>query len=74
MAKKEQNDKQRSIKHTHKPKDRLTRIPLRPGGELRCSGRVAVPAMLKEEKLCSNIHIPQCNVEPVNLTHMFIPS
>ena len=34
------NDKQRSTKHTHKTKDRVTRTPLKPEGELRCSGRV----------------------------------
>ena len=28
-------DKQRSTKHTHKMKDRVTRIPLKTGGELR---------------------------------------
>jgi hypothetical protein len=27
-------------KHTHKSKDRVTRTPLKIGGELRCSGRV----------------------------------
>jgi hypothetical protein len=27
-------------KHTHKTKDRVTRTPLKTGGELRCSGRV----------------------------------
>jgi len=32
-----QKDKQRSTKHAHKTKDRVTRIPLRTGGELRCS-------------------------------------
>ena len=32
MAKhKVQKDKQRSIKHTHKTKDRVTRTPLKPG-------------------------------------------
>ena len=36
-----QKDKQRSTKHTYKTKDRGTRIPLKPGGELRCSGRVS---------------------------------
>jgi hypothetical protein len=36
-----QNDKQRSTKHTYKSKDRVTRNPLRTGGELRCSGRVS---------------------------------
>jgi hypothetical protein len=42
MAKKKgQNDKQRSTKHTHKTKDRITRTPLKTGGELRCSGRIS---------------------------------
>jgi hypothetical protein len=35
-----QKDKQRSIKHTHKTNDRVTRTPLKSRGELRCSGRV----------------------------------
>jgi hypothetical protein len=35
-----QKDTQRSTKHTHKTKDRVTRTPLKIGGELRCSGRV----------------------------------
>jgi len=35
-----QKDKQRSTKHTHKSKDRVTRTPLKTGGELRCSERV----------------------------------
>jgi hypothetical protein len=36
-----QKDKQRSTKHTHKTKGRVTRAPLKTGGELRCSGRVS---------------------------------
>ena len=36
-----QKDKQRYTKHTHKIKDRVTRTPLKTGGELRCSGRVS---------------------------------
>jgi len=40
QEKKVQKDKQRSTKHTHKTKDRVTRTPLIIGGELRCSGRV----------------------------------
>ena len=36
-----QKDKQRSIKHTYKTKDLVTRIPLKTGDELRCSGRVS---------------------------------
>jgi hypothetical protein len=35
-----QKDKQRSIAHTYKTKDRVTRTPLKIGGELMCSGRV----------------------------------
>ena len=35
-----QKDKQRSIKHTHKTKDRVTLTPLQTGGECRCSGRI----------------------------------
>jgi hypothetical protein len=33
-------DKQRSTKHTHKTKDRITRTQLKTGGELRCSERI----------------------------------
>ena len=36
-----QKDKQRSTKHTHKTKDRVTRSSLKTGGELRCSERVS---------------------------------
>jgi len=36
-----QKDKQRSTKHTHKTKDRVTRTPLNTGAELRCSSRVS---------------------------------
>ncbi len=35
-----EKDKQRFTKHTHKTKDRVTRIPLKTGGALRCFGRV----------------------------------
>jgi hypothetical protein len=34
-------DKQRSTRHTHKTKDRVTQTPLKPMGELGCSGRVS---------------------------------
>ena len=40
QKKKMQKDKQRSTKHTHKTKDRVTQTPLKTGGELMCSGRV----------------------------------
>ena len=35
-----QRDKQRSIEHTHKTKDRVTLTPLKTGDEIRCSGMV----------------------------------
>jgi hypothetical protein len=38
QKKKDKKDKQRSAKHTHETKDRVTRIPLKTGCELRCSG------------------------------------
>ena len=41
-----QKDKQRSTKHTHKTKDRVTRSPLKTGGERRCSEWYAVPVPL----------------------------
>ena len=34
-------NKQRSIKHAYKTKDRETRTPLKIGGELGCSGMVS---------------------------------
>ena len=37
-----QKDKQRSPKHTYKTKDRVTRTPLKTGGDLRCSERVSI--------------------------------
>jgi hypothetical protein len=36
-----QKDKQRSTKHKYKTKDRVTRTPVKTGGELRCSGMVS---------------------------------
>jgi hypothetical protein len=38
--KKVHKDKQRSTKHTYKAKDRVTRTPLKSGGERKCSGSV----------------------------------
>ena len=35
-----QKDKQRSTKHTHKTKDRVTGTPLKTEGDHRCSGMV----------------------------------
>ena len=41
QMKKVQKNKQRSTKHTYKTGDRVTRIPLKTGGELRFSGRIS---------------------------------
>ena len=43
MAKRKstKGQKQRSTKHTYKTKYRVTRTPLKTGGELMCSGRVS---------------------------------
>jgi hypothetical protein len=51
MGKKVQKDKQRSTKHTYKTKDRVTRTPLKTGGELRCfiAGSANIP--LAERKI-----------------------
>jgi len=57
-----QKDKQRSTKHTHKTKDRVTRTPLKTGGELRCSGRVG--------SSCSTSGT--CRVTLVTLWHMLL--
>jgi hypothetical protein len=36
-----QKDKQRSIKHTQKTKDRVTQTPLKTGGDLKSFGRIS---------------------------------
>jgi hypothetical protein len=51
MAKqKVQKDKQRSTKHAYKTKDRVTRTPLKTGGELRCSGGVFSPCSTSDTR------------------------
>jgi hypothetical protein len=44
QKKKVQKDKQRSIKHTYKAKDRVTRTPQKTGGELRWALRLYYPS------------------------------
>jgi len=57
VKEKGQKDKQRSTKHTHKTKDQVTRTPLRPGGELRCSGRVSSDIeQLTLQRITNGIH------------------
>jgi hypothetical protein len=43
-----QKDKQRSTKHTHQTKDRVTRTELKTGDELRCLNKT------KKLKSCKN--------------------
>ena len=54
---KEHKEKQRSTKHTHKIKDRVTRTPLKTGSEVMCSGRVSTTyfsACLTKTCFCQN--------------------
>jgi hypothetical protein len=49
-----QKDKQRYTKHTYKTKDRVTRTPLKTGGELRCSVRVSSSCSTSDTR-CVNL-------------------
>ena len=49
--------KQRSTKHTHKTKDRVTRTQLKTGGELRCSGRVSSSCSTSGTRLQTIKHV-----------------
>ena len=53
-----QTDKQRSTKHTHKTKDRVTRTPLKTGGEFRCSGRVGNFCSTNDTRRVNLVTIP----------------
>jgi hypothetical protein len=50
-----QKDK-RSTKHTYKTKDRVTRTPLKTGGELRCSGRVSSSCSTSGTPFYNTVH------------------
>jgi len=49
-----QKDKKRSTKHTYKTKDRVTRTPLKSGGELRSSGRIVIVLLWKSKFYCTH--------------------
>jgi hypothetical protein len=55
MVKRKSTKEQTTIyKHTHKTKDRVTRTPLKTGGELRCPGRATrTPLKTGGELRCS---------------------
>ena len=57
-----QKDKQRSTKHTQNTKDRVTRILLKIGGELRCYGRVG--SFCSTNKNTDNLNITAVITEP----------
>ena len=59
--KKYKKDKQRSTKHTHKTKDRVTRTPLKTGGELRCSGRVGNSCSTSDTRRVSKVIMATVN-------------
>ena len=56
-------DKQQSTKHTHKTKDRITRIPLKTECERRFSGRLSnrTPLQLTDSMMDCNILYTQWN-------------
>ena len=58
-----QKDKQRSTKHTHKTKDRVTRTPLKTGGELRCFGRVSSSRSTSDTRRVNLVTNPVINYE-----------
>jgi hypothetical protein len=71
--------KQRSTKHTHKTKDRVTQTPLKTGGELRCSRRVSssvyhslVPAYCDAELVYHSLVPAYCDAELVY--HSLVPA
>ena len=57
-----QKDKQRSIKHTYKTKDRVTRTPLKTRDELRCSGRVGSSCSTSNTRRVNLVTSPEQNV------------
>ena len=53
-----QEDKQRSTKYTHRTKDRVTRIPVKTEGELRCSGRVSKSCSISDTRIINLVTNP----------------
>ena len=65
MAKrtKVQKNKQRFIKHTHKTTDRVTRTPLKTGGELRFSERVSSSCSTSDSRRVNLVTNPMISHE-----------
>ena len=56
-----QKNKQRSTKHTYKTKDRISRTPLKTGGEFRCSGRVSSSCSTSDTCSANLVYGPVCH-------------
>jgi hypothetical protein len=69
-----QKDKQRSTKHTYKTNDRVTRTPLKTGGELRCSGRVSSPCSTSDTRRVNLVTNPVISHERGKDQEMFTTS
>ena len=63
MAKRKSTKGQTTIQNTYtKTKDRVTRTPLKTGGELRCSGRVGSSCSTSDTRPNQRLRIPSANV------------
>ena len=56
-----QKNKQRSTKHTYKTKDRVTRTPLKTGGEFRCSRRVSSSFSTSDTRRVNLVRVWYCD-------------
>jgi len=68
------NDKQWSTKHTYKTKDRITRTPLKTGGEFRCSGRVSSSCFTSDTRRVNLVTNPVISHERGKDREMFMTS
>jgi hypothetical protein len=69
-----QKDKQRSTKHTHKTKDRVTRTPLKTGCDLRCSGRVSSSCSTSDTRHVNLVTNPMISHERGNDREVYTTS
>jgi hypothetical protein len=73
VERKRTKDKQRSTKHTHKTKDRVTGTRLKTGGELRCSGKLIYGVLVAIIKLSNNLNKAEMNqIISVSTTCLYI--
>jgi hypothetical protein len=60
-------------KHTYKTKDRVTRSPLKPGDELRCSGRVSSSCSTSDTRRVNLITFPTPYISLIGIICSLIP-